>query len=233
MEETHEKVVGILGGMGPEATVDIFQKIVHFTNVKKDQEHLHLIIDSNPKIPDRTTSIKTGDRKIVPALIETASNLEQAGADFIIIPCNTAHYFLEDVVKAINIPIINMIKETVHKVVQAHISSVGIMATVGTIQTGLYQNELEKEDIQFILPEIESRGIIMDAITRIKAGDDKKAIAKIFLKEVKGLKNRGANAFILGCTEIPLAFPFDQVKEPVFDATTILAHAAIQFAKGK
>ena len=233
MEEMNEKVVGVLGGMGPEATVDIFQKIVHFTNAEKDQDHLHIIIDNNPKIPDRTMSIKTGDREIVSALTDTAKNLEKAGADFIIIPCNTAHFFLEDIEKAISIPIINMIKETVRDAVEDGVNPVGILATIGTIQTELYQNELEKNGVPLILPEPRSQEIIMDAIMHIKAGDDKKSIARVLYKESKKLIKRGARSFILGCTEIPLVFPFEKIKEPVFDATTILAQAAIRFAKGK
>jgi len=233
MKENSEKVVGILGGMGPEATVDIFQKILRFTNAKRDQDHLHIIIDNNPKIPDRTESIKSGDRKIVSALKETAENIERAGADFIIMPCNTAHYFLDEIKSAVKIPIINMIEETVLKVYESRISPVGILATIGTLQTGLYQKELEKNDIPFILPDPLSQEIIMDAIINIKAGYDKKSIAKILYRESKKLKKRGAKAFILGCTEIPLAFPFERINRPVFDASTILARKAVDFATVK
>jgi len=92
---------------------------------------------------------------------------------------------------------------------------------------------LEKESIPFILPGLESQQIIMDAIMRVKAGSEKKEVARILYKEAKKLIKQGAKAFILGCTEIPLVFPFEKIREPVFDATTILANAAIQFAKCK
>jgi len=230
-EKDGEKVIGILGGMGPEATIDIFQKIVRLTDAKRDQDHFHIIIDNNPKIPDRTSSIENGDKRIVSYLTETAGNLERAGVDFIIIPCNTAHYYFEEIEKSVQVPIINMIKETVNQVIKANISPVGIMATIGTIRTKLYQNELKNNNIPFMLPGVNSQRNIMEAIMQIKAGNDKKLISKILYKEAKKLIKTGAKALILGCTEIPLAFPFDRIKVPVFDATIILAQSAIEFAK--
>ncbi|GAH53208.1 unnamed protein product, partial [marine sediment metagenome] len=107
-----EKIIGILGGMGPEATVDLFHKIIKFTPAKKDQDHFRIIIDNNPKIPDRTAAILGKGEDPLPALQETARNLEKAGVDFIIIPCNTAHYFLPQIQKSVNIPVLNMIEET-------------------------------------------------------------------------------------------------------------------------
>ncbi len=104
-----EKVVGILGGMGPEATADFFAKVIALTPAKRDQDHLRIIINNNPKIPDRTEAILAKDEALFPILVETAKSLERAGVDFIVIPCNTVHYFYEDLVREVSIPILHMI----------------------------------------------------------------------------------------------------------------------------
>jgi len=232
MRKTEEKIIGILGGMGPEATVDIFKKIVKLTKAEKDQDHFRIIIDNNPKIPDRTASIRNGDLKIVEYLCKTAKNLQRAGADFIIIPCNTAHYFVKDIEKVINIPIINMIKETVNAVKEAKIDIVGILATDGTIKTGLYQNEFSKIGINCVIPDYQSQKNIMNIISLVKKGFEKKLISKNLLYETKKLIEKKIDGIILGCTEIPLVFPYNDIKLPVFDATTILAKSAIKYAGG-
>ena len=110
--QKNEKIIGILGGMGPEATIDLFQKIVKLTPAQQDQEHLRIIIDNNPKIPDRTKAILHGGENPLPELIKTAQNLERAGADFIIIACNTAHYYLPEIQKTVNITIFSIMQET-------------------------------------------------------------------------------------------------------------------------
>ena len=107
-----EKIIGILGGMGPEATIDLFTKIVKSTKAKKDQDHLRILIDNNPKIPDRTLAIQKKGPSPLPRLIQSAKTLEKAGADFIIIPCVTAHYYVDRLQKRVNIPILHIAEET-------------------------------------------------------------------------------------------------------------------------
>jgi len=141
-----EKIIGILGGMGPEATIDLFYKIIKFTPAEKDQEHLRIIIDNNPKIPDRTNAILGTGKDPLPELITTAKNLEKAGADFIIMPCNTAHYFISKIQKNISIPILNMIQETANDVkrVFPDFKKVCLFASKGTYKTKLYNTFFDK-----------------------------------------------------------------------------------------
>jgi len=106
-----EKIVGVLGGMGPEATLDFFAKVIALTAANRDQNHLRIIIDNNSKIPDRTKAILTKDETLVPVLVETAKNLEKAGVEFIVIPCNTVHYFYDDLIKEVSVPVLHMIRE--------------------------------------------------------------------------------------------------------------------------
>ncbi|AGT34197.1 hypothetical protein OCC_13515 [Thermococcus litoralis DSM 5473] len=147
-----EKVIGILGGMGPLATVDLFKRIVLKTPAKKDQDHPRIIIYNNPKIPDRTAYILGKGENPLPELIDSAKKLEKWGADFIIMPCNTAHYFADEIQKAIKIPLINMIEETASYVEALGVKRVGILATTGTIVSGIYQKALKKRGIEALIP---------------------------------------------------------------------------------
>jgi len=134
------KIIGILGGMGPQATVDLYNEIIRQTPIKEEQDHLPIIIFSNPKVPDRTKALIAGGEDPLPHLIYSARVLEKAGADFIIIPCNTAHHYLPQMQKAVSIPILNMIAETADFIKQRYPQKkrVGLLATTGTIKVGIY-----------------------------------------------------------------------------------------------
>ncbi|HNR64929.1 MAG TPA: amino acid racemase [Atribacterota bacterium] len=169
-----EKIIGILGGMGPEATIDLFQKIVRSTPAKKDQEHIRIIIDNNLKIPDRTKAILYNGENPLPELIKTAQNLERAGADFIIIACNTAHYYLHKIQKTVNIPIFNMMQETalyIHHTFPS-LKQVSLFATEGTIHTGLYQAYLDNFAIETLVPTQTEQKELMEIIYGVKSGLD-------------------------------------------------------------
>src|SRR5210317_2016823 len=144
-----EKTIGILGGMGPEATLDCYSRIISSTPAKTDQEHLRVIIDSNPKVPDRTAAIIAAGQSPVPVLVAGCRALQQAGADFIIIPCVSAHFFLADVQQQIELPILSIfdaVTETITREYPA-IKIVGLLGTTGTVSGGLFQKRLAQEDI--------------------------------------------------------------------------------------
>ena len=133
-----EKVIGVLGGMGPEATLSLYEEIIRATPASKDQEHIRVIIDSNPKVPDRTAAIIGNGESPVPEMVKSGKALERAGADFIIIPCISAHFFLEELREKLNLPIISAFEATADQIVGEHpeIKTVGLLATTGTIQAG-------------------------------------------------------------------------------------------------
>jgi aspartate racemase len=223
-------VLGIFGGMGPEATADCYRKVIAATPATKDQEHIPTLIYSLPQVPDRTTAIRTGDRSIVPWLVEGVTRLERAGASFIIIPCNTAHYFYEDMQAAVKIPILNMIRETVAETARRHpeATRVGLMATSGTIASGLYEREFAARGIQTIVPDSATEeNVVMKAIRSIKAGEDKKLAEDLLAQAADQLVANGSQVIVLGCTETPLAFNPQRAKAPVVDATRVLAQAAV------
>ena len=228
-----EKIIGILGGMGPEATIDLFYKIIKFMPVEKDQDHLRIIIDNNPKIPDRTAAILGKGEDPFPALQETARNLEKAGADFIIIPCNTAHYFLSSIQESVEVPILNMIEETAKETLQRipQIKKVGLLASVGIYETEIYHQKFKKFNIKVISPEEKDKEEIMKTIYAVKAGNLSEAIKRNIIKAAQKLIDKGAEAIIAGCTEIPLILKEEDVVVPLIDPTQVLAKAAVQKAR--
>jgi len=225
-----EKIIGILGGMGPEATIDLFYKIIKFTPAEKDQDHLRIIIDNNPKIPDRTAAILGKGEDPLPALKQTAQNLEKAGADFIIIPCNTAHYFLSSIQESVRIPVLNMIEETVKEIKRGIplIKRVGLLASIGVYETEIYHQHFKKFNIEVISPEEKDKEEVMKIIYTVKAGNLSDVIKKDILKIAQKLIDKGAEAIIAGCTEIPLILKEGDVSVPVIDPTQILARVTIQ-----
>ncbi len=228
-----EKIIGILGGMGPEATVDLFYKIIKFTPVEKDQDHLRIIIDNNPKIPDRTAAILRKGEDPLPALQKTAKNLEKAGVDFIIIPCNTAHHFLSSIQESVRIPVLNMIEETAKETRKGipQIRKVGLLASIGVYKTKIYHQHFKKFNIEVISPGEKDKEEVMKVIYAIKAGDLSEEIKRNILKIAQKLIDKGAEAIIAGCTEIPLILKEGDVSVPIIDPTQILAKVAVQKAK--
>ena len=228
-----EKIIGILGGMGPEATIDLFYKIIKSTPAEKDQDHLRIIIDNNPKIPDRTTAILGKGEDPLPALQETARNLEKAGADFIIIPCNTAHYYISQIQESVNIPILNMIEETAKETQQRtpQIKKIGLLASMGTYKMEIYHQHFKKFNIEVISPEEKDKEEVMKVIYAVKAGDLSEKGKKNIIQIAQKLIDKGAEAIIAGCTEIPLILKEGDVPVPLIDPTKVLAEIAIQKAR--
>ncbi|HHI01312.1 MAG TPA: amino acid racemase [Thermococcus litoralis] len=226
-----EKVIGILGGMGPLATVDLFRRIVLKTPAKKDQDHPRIIIYNNPKIPDRTAYILGKGENPLPELIDSAKKLEEWGADFIIMPCNTAHYFAEEIQKAIKIPLINMIEETASYVASLGMKRVGILATMGTIVSGIYQKALEKRGIKGVVPSVEDQEKVMKGIYEgVKAGDIE--LGRKLLLEVAKKLEKEAEGIIAGCTEVSIALKQENLNVPLVDPMDILAQKAVKMALG-
>ncbi len=228
-----KKTIGILGGMGPMATADLFKKIIDYTAAAKDSEHIHVCIDSNTDIPDRTEAILHGGKDPVPELVSSAIRLECIGADLLIIPCNTAHYFYDKICAMVHIPVLNMIEETVKEVKRQNISCVGLLATDGTIESGVYDRVFEKYGISVLHPSILRQKDVMDLIYKgVKAGN-KDADLIGFYGALEELKQKGAETMILGCTELPIAFEMYNIQFTNIDPTAVLARSAIVCANGK
>lgn len=225
------KTIGIMGGMGPMATVDLMKKIILATPASNDQEHIPMLVDNNSQIPDRTKAIMGQGASPAPEMVKTAKRLMMAGADFIIIACNTAHYFLPEILPQISIPVLSIIDVTTNSALEKGFKSVGLLATTGTVSTGLYQKKLEASGIQCITPPTDKQHLIDDMIYQgVKANNeayDTRAVEALLAE----MQNAGAEAFILGCTEVPVAVSMYKLQGDFIDATDELAKAAIKFAK--
>lgn len=228
-----KKTIGIIGGMGPEATVDLFNKIIRLTPVKKDQDHIRILIDNNTAIPDRTKAILKGGTDPLPELVKSAKLLKKAGADFIIMPCNTAHYFYDGLKKSSGLPVIHMIEE-VAKHLKGKYKKAGLLATDGTVQSGIYTKVLNRYGIELVIPGKNDQKKVMALIygkTGIKSGSYKEArIKQEFLKIIKNLAKQGAETVIMGCTEIPVILRKRKDRVPLIDSTQILAESAVKKA---
>ncbi len=231
---TGDPVIGILGGMGPEATLDLYRHIIDLTPADKDQDHIRVLIYSNPKIPDRTEAICYGGENPLPDLIESAEVLQKAGAGIIAMPCNTAHHYLPQLQMRVRIPILNMIEETGRALgtTMPEVQTVGLLAMDGTVRSGVYHRVMESMGVRTLLPEYTFQSKVQTAIARVKAGKCDRVTRELFEAAAIRLVDAGSQAIILGCTEIPLAFDPDAIDRPCLNPARILAQAAVDWALG-
>jgi aspartate racemase len=204
--------VGVLGGVGPAATVDFLQKIVRNTQAQRDQDHIKLLVEQNPQIPDRTENLIGHGADPTVSLYATCKRLEEGGADVIAIPCNTAHAFVERIQPYLAIPIVNMLTVTARYLRETFPSlrEVGVLATSGTIESGVYGKALEREGLRQIVPEPALQARVMAAIygaQGVKAGHTTGPCQDDIAAALEGLIEAGVEAVILGCTELPLLLP--------------------------
>lgn len=230
------KIVGILGGMGPLATVDLFAKIVQSTPAARDQDHLRIIIDNNPQIPPRVEAILNGAESPLGKMVESGRLLERAGAELIVMPCNTAHYWLTELQQAVGVPVVDMIA-----CAAAYISrqSVGsrestlLLATAATISTRLYQNAFAAAGLKIRIPNAAEQAAIDASVRQVKAG---KVAENSYLDEISAMFARyaadGTQSVLAGCTEVPLLFPYLDDSLSKYDATAILARTVVELALG-
>jgi aspartate racemase len=200
--------IGIVGGVGPAATVDFLDKIVKATPAKKDQEHIKVVVEQNPQIPDRTRNLIHGETDPTIALYATCRRLEDAGADIITIPCNTAHAYVEDVQRHLSVPIVSMLRTTIEHIQSRYgvTRRVGLLATTGTVRTGVY-HAVARGIFDLMVPDDEHQEKVMASIygpLGVKAGYTEGQCLDDLVAGVRHLVDRGAEILILGCTELPV-----------------------------
>lgn len=229
----NDKIIGIIGGMGPEATVDLYMKIIKATNAAKDQDHFRVIIDSNPKIPDRTKAILGEGESPVKAIIQTGKNLELLGVDVACIPCITSHYFMEEIQKGLSFPILNALTETRKFITNefSTVKNIGVLATSGTLKTGLFNKYFP--DFNIIYPSPESQADkVMEAIygsNGIKSGNTGAYPLKLLKEASEELIGKGADLIISGCTEIALSLKQEDIAKPLVDPMVVVANAVVKY----
>jgi aspartate racemase len=219
------KVLGIIGGVGPLATMLIGEMIVRRTKAKKDQEHVHTIIDNDTSIPDRTAYILDDSKENpMPYLARDAKKLAEYGADVICIPCNTAHSFYEELQQASPVPVLHMIRETAKRAKELGANRVGVLATDGTVMSGLYQAALEEQELTPVVPNPDIQKQVMAVIyDYVKAG--REMTEEIWAPIEQAMED--CDFVVLGCTELSIVNKELKLGKQYIDSLTVLAEAAI------
>lgn len=200
-------MLGILGGMGPAATVDFMRKIIELTPARRDQDHIEVIACSASRIPERTPAILGNGPDPLPAMVEALHRLERAGADFIAIPCNTAHYWYESLQRQTRLPILHIVDAALSEArarSEGAMRCPGLLATEGTVAAGIYQSRLAALGLECLFPDAAGQARVERGIAHVKRGEMSMA-ADLLRAEALGLLTAGADAVIMGCTEIPIA----------------------------
>ncbi|MBC3362010.1 amino acid racemase [Pseudomonas sp. SWRI154] len=233
--------LGVVGGVGPAATVDFMAKVVSHTPAGKDQDHIKMVVEQNPQIPDRTANLLRAETDPTMALYAACRRLEASGAHAIAIPCNTAHAFVERIQAHLTVPIVNMLTETVDWIVDAYGAgkAVGLLATSGTLQSQVYHQAASRAGLELVTPGVDYQAMVMEAIygpRGIKAGYTEGLCKEQLLLAAEHLCELGAKVLILGCTELPLvlghcpAYELNGHRVALVDPTMILALKCIVLA---
>lgn len=227
-------VIGVLGGMGPLATVDFLRKLVEATPAQRDQEHVPVLVSSIPQVPDRTAAYRGEGESPLPALLASGQRLVAAGAGLVVVPCNTAHLWFDELQRALRLPMLHVADAALEALAalgepDGPVGPVGLLATDATLSSGLYVNRGAGR-VRWLLPTAEeTMHEIEPGIAAVKAGrlDDGRTLLR---RAAQGLERRGARALVLGCTEIPLALGPGDSALPLIDATAALARSAVAWA---
>ncbi|WP_107851052.1 cysteate racemase [Oceanimonas marisflavi] len=231
-----EKSVGVIGGMGPEATVDLMRRVIALTPAGDDADHIHMLVDNNPKVPSRIKALIEGTGESPgPFMAEMARGLERAGVDFLVIPCNTAHMYHAEVAEAVQIPVVNILDVTVRHVLERHpnIKKVGLLASTAVEMTRLYHEKFAQKGVRVLFPEAEQQHDVMTLIREVKAKSyDYDSLAR-YNAAATALKERGAECLILACTELSVIADKLVSDIPVYDASQLLAEHIVDQVKGE
>lgn len=226
MPTIKSKVVGIVGGMGPEAGVDLVKKIIQLTPATKDQEHIHVILDNYTSIPDRTAFILGRGENPLPYLLESVNRLKSVGTKIFAMACNTAHYFYDDIVKMTGVYMLHVAEESLRELRTLNIKGrVGLMGTMGVVVGRVY----EGFDYDIVYPDQRHLEMLMEAIYGIKAGIYEKP-ARLINQVISHLVKKDVDAIIMACTEIPLVKDRLHCPVPLIDSTLALAKGIVREA---
>ncbi len=227
------KTVGIIGGMGPEATVDLLLRVIKATPARDDADHIRTIVDNDPKVPSRIRALLDGTGESPgPYLAAMGRRLESWGAAFLAMPCNTAHYYHSEIQAAVNIPVLHMIDLTAARIAGDHpgLRRVGLLAATAVVRTGLYTAAFERLGRLTLYPWDAEQGRLMDAIRTIKTGRHGAAELDTLQAAADGLVRAGAEALVVACTELSVIAGGLSSNVALYDASQVLAEAIVKEA---
>ena len=220
--------LGILGGMGPQATLDLQQKILNLTAARSDSEHLRVYVDNHPQIPDRIGAVLRNSLSPVPAMQESLDKLAAMGAVRVVMPCVSAHYFLPKLKMPRKVIFLDMLEITAQACVDSYTAlKAGVLCSEATAQSGIIGRVLKRYSIPCLYPLARDQRLLGRLITEVKAGGDLSAPAASLHEITTKMTSRGADYFLLACTELPVLAQYDPLPYPCLDATMEIAKAAI------
>jgi aspartate racemase len=227
------KIVGIIGGMGPEATVDLMSRIIKATSAEDDIDHIRMVVDNNPKVPSRVKALLDGGGESpVHCLQDMARRLAAWGVDFLAMPCNTAHYFHKDIQDAVSIPVLDMIALAAARTADSNpgVETVGLLASTATINLNLYEQAAAQRGLTLLTPAPAVQAELMAAIRRIKTGRYGEETETALQGASDHLVQGGAGALLVACTELSVLSDRIRAGCPVLDSAQILAEAIVREA---
>ena len=229
-------VIGVLGGMGPLATIDFMRKMIDATEAVVDQDHVPVLVSSIPQVPDRTEAFRGEGASPVAAMVASARRLLAGGAGLVVVACNTAHLWFDEIHDAIGLPMIHLVDAAIEDAaaLAGQGGKIGLLGTDATLASGLYVNRVpanaQEHGVRWLLPTAgEMIELVMPGIAAVKAGDLARA-TELLLAAARGLKQRGADVVVLGCTEIPVVLNDGNAPLPIVDATAALARRAVAWS---
>lgn len=226
------KTIGVLGGMGPAATASFMQRIIDLTLAEDDAQHVPLLVDMNPQIPSRISAIMDGTKNPGPTLARMAKDLESAGAQALVMPCNTAHFYAETIEQAVDFPFLNMLTLSAAKLRQEMGScKVGMLASPLTDDIGIFRNAFAPFDLEVIFPKDANH--VLSIIRKIKSNGLSNEMDWQLSELGKELQDNGVDCLLIGCSEFSLLQDRLRANLPVFDTVDILAAAVIKFSGAK
>ncbi|KGM33908.1 cysteate racemase [Inquilinus limosus] len=227
------RVIGIIGGMGPAATVEFMSRVVRRTDAEDDDGHFRMLVDNNPKVPSRIAAIIEGTgADPLPELQRMAAGLERAGADFLVMPCNTAHHYHRAIADAVGIPFISIVDVAAEHLARHYPGArrIGFLASPAVRETGVYDTAFDRHGLAIVYPDAEANAQLLGIIREIKAGQvgDRQAVG---FRRVAGALAGAADAILVACTELSL-LPLSAVGDmPVLDTLDLLVDATIEAAR--
>ena len=233
-DDSLKKSLGVLGGMGSLATADFLHKVIEYTYVEHESDHLHIYADIYPQIPDRVDALLHGGPSPAPAMIEALKKLESCGAEIVVMPCITAHNFHDELFEVAAVPFPNF-PEIVAKACEKNYGNktAAVLSTEATLKMRTILDKLDGEGVPYITPDKEEQDIITGLIYAVKTNKDMGAVVEKFQIILNQMKARGAEYFVLGCTELPVIGDVCASDYEFLNVTSELAKAAIELCGGK
>jgi aspartate racemase len=225
--------VGVIGGMGPDATVDFMARVLAATPATCDQDHVRMLVEQDPRIPSRQRALLGKGDSPGPHLAAIASRLEASGCDFLVMPCNTAHHFIADILAATRLPFLSIIDVTMARVRASGHARIGLLASAACLHARIYQDAMAAVGVELVLQSRSELADLSLLIGKIKTGDHGPAVRTEASRLGKALVDRGADALVLGCTELPIVLDGSEIDIPTISSNELLAKATVAIATGK